>query len=102
MGNMNKMKISVFTLLLSMFLLTGMEVHAMPRMWRSVCGKVDRVYADEKTAVLITKDKKRKIMLITWNKRTRVYRNGALVEKVEFKEGEQICLHYRTPLFGGD
>ena len=97
---MNNMKISVFTLLLGVFLVTGTQVQAMPRMWRSICGKVDRIYPEEKTAILITEDKKKKVMLITWNKRTRAYRNGAPVDKVEFKEGEQLCLHYRAPLFG--
>lgn len=97
---MNNLKISVFTLLMGVFLVTGTQVQAMPRMWRSICGKVDRIYPEEKMAVLITEDKKKKVMLFTWNKRTRAYRNGVPVAKVEFKEGEQLCLHYRTPLFG--
>ena len=96
----NNMKISVFTLLLGVFLVSGTQVQAMPRMWRSICGKVDRIYPDEKIAIIITEDKKKKVMLFTWNKRTRAYRNGTPVDKVEFKEGEQLCLHYRTPLFG--
>ena len=94
------MKISVFTLLLGVFLVFGTQVQAMPRMWRSICGKVDRIYPDEKIAIIITEDKKKKVMLFTWNKRTRAYRNGMPVDKVEFKEGERLCLRYRTPLIG--
>ena len=75
------------------------KAEAMPRMWRSACGTVDRIYQDQSTIILITDEKKR-VLLITWKDRTQVYRNGKRVKELDLKEGSHLCLHYRAPMFG--
>jgi hypothetical protein len=89
----------IWTCVLGVFLYSATPVEAMPRLWRKACGTVDRMYSSKKLFVLITDDKNR-VLLVSWKKRTRVYRDGERVEEVDIKEGDHLCLHYRSPLFG--
>lgn len=84
---------------LVVFLYSTMPAEAMPRLWRKACGTVGRMYSSKKLFSVITDDNNR-VFLVSWNKRTRVYLNGERVEEVDIKEGDHLCLHYRTPLFG--
>lgn len=89
----------IWTCVLGVFLYSATPVEAMPRLWRKACGTVDRMYSSKKLFVLITDDKNR-VLLVSWKKRTRVYRDGEREEEVDIKEGDHLCLHYRSPLFG--
>ena len=80
------------------FLLSEVSVEAMPRLWRSACGTVCHIDPCRNTMVLVTE--KNKELVVIWKKRTRIYRDGKRIKELEFKEGEYICLHYRSPLFG--
>ena len=96
---MKSIKGHISTFALGALLFFQSNAEAMPRMWRSTSGNVDRVYQDRNTIILIT-DEQKKVMLITWKERTRVYRNGKRVDDFALQEGSHVSLNYRTSLFG--
>lgn len=85
----------IWTCVLGVFLYSATPVEAMPRLWRKACGTVDRMYSSKKLFVLITDDKNR-VLLVSWKKRTRVYRDGERVEEFGERWATKILLTQST------
>lgn len=83
----------------AVFVLAPEPAQALPPMSRQAAGQIVAVDPIGQR-ITIVRESGAGRMVLTWNRRTVLYRAGELTKPFEVRAGEQARVSYRTPFFG--
>lgn len=86
-------------LLFVLFCLSATDTWARPPRARELCGIIEAIDAQTHT-LTVQSPKRDQPLTVVWKRDTKFLRNWKSTDSAALKEGQRVCVYYRSPFFG--